>query len=185
MRRWLKRITPTQAQLERLWCLKPFAAHVLDRGCWHFRRASVVRAFALGLAIAFVPPTPLPVHLTLCALFGVLFRLNLPVLFATVFVSNPLTWVPQVAGSIWVGAKLMGLPLTPVVHGLTRSNLGEHLGQLWPPLLLGALVLGLTAGMLGYVLAQFAWRVWVLHQLQKRRARATVRCNALGQQPVD
>ena len=114
MQRWLRRITPERHALEKLWCLKPFAAVVVDRGCWHFKRTSVIRAFSLGLLIAFVPPTPfLPVHLTLCVVLGVLFRLNIPVLFATVFLSNPLTWFPQIAGSIWVGAKLMDLNLMP------------------------------------------------------------------------
>jgi uncharacterized protein (DUF2062 family) len=183
MRRWLKRITPHREQLERLWCLRPFQALVLDRGCWHFRRASVVRAFALGLAIAFVPPTPLPLHVTLCALLGILFRLNLPVLVATVFLSNPLTWLPQLAMSLWVGSKLMGLPLMPVIQGLTHRTLWAHLGQLWPPLILGALVLSVVAGTLGYVLAQLAWRVRVLYQLRERRTR--VRLSALRQAPVD
>jgi hypothetical protein len=90
------------------------------------------------------PPTPfLPLHLTLCVVLGVLFRLNIPVLFATVFLSNPLTWFPQIAGSLWVGAKLMDLNLMPVLHDLNHRNLRTNLGQLWEPLLLGALVLGL------------------------------------------
>ena len=162
MQRWLKRITPNRQTLEKLWCLKPFTALVLDRGCWTFNRHSVTRSFALGLFIAFIPPTPLPVHVVTCVTLGILFRLNLPVLFATVFVSNPFTWVPQVAGSIWVGAKLMGLD--PRV-------IWAHVHQLWAPLLLGALVLGLAAAAAGYLLAQVAWRAYVLYHLRRRRAR--------------
>jgi len=171
MRRWLKRITPEREQLERLWCLKPFRSWVLDRGCWQFRRSSVVPAFALGLAIAFVPPTPLPVHLTLCVVLGLAFRLNLPVLVATVFLSNPFTWALQVAGCVWLGAKLLGLPLMPVIHGLSHRTVWLQLRQLGPPLLLGALVLGVSAGALGYVLGEVAWRARVVHHLRQRRAR--------------
>ena len=81
MQRWLRRITPERHALEKLWCLKPFASVVVDRGCWHFKRTSVIRAFSLGLLIAFIPPTPfLPLHLTLCVVLGMLFRLNIPVL---------------------------------------------------------------------------------------------------------
>ena len=173
MQRWLKRITPDRCTLEKLWCLRPFEAAVLDRGCWAFQRHSVTRAFALGLFIAFIPPSPLPVHLLTCAILGVLFRLNLPVLFATVFISNPFTWLPQVAGSIWVGAKLMGMDLTPVLHELHHRHLWAQVNQLWAPLLLGALVLGLVAAGLGYVLAQLAWRARILYQLRRRRARST------------
>jgi uncharacterized protein (DUF2062 family) len=172
MQRWLKRITPDRHTLEKLWCLKPFAAHVLDRGCWTFNRHSVTRAFALGLFIAFIPPTPLPVHLVTCVIFGMLWRLNLPVLVGTVFLSNPFTWLPQVAGSIWVGAKLMGLDLMPFVHEVTRRNVLIQVNHLWAPLLLGALVLGLIAAGAGYVLAQCVWRARVLYHLRRRRARA-------------
>src|SRR5271165_5291779 len=184
MQRWLKRITPDRQQLEKLWCLKPFTQLVVDRGCWTFNRTSVVRAFSLGLAIAFVPPTPLPLHLSLCALLGILFRLNLPVLFATVFISNPFTWFLQVAGSLWVGAKLMGMDLMPIVHDLRHPHLWTHLGQLWPPLLLGALVLGLLAGAAGYVLGEGIWRARVLYHMHRRRQRSGVRRAARLQNSV-
>src|SRR5271154_1648202 len=180
MRRWLKRVTPDRQVLEQHWCLKHFAALLLDRGCWTFHRAGVTRAFALGLFIAFIPPTPLlPVHLVICAMLGVYFRLNLPVLVATVFISNPFTWLPQVAGSIWVGAKLMGLDLLPFLHAISHGNIWQEVGELWPPLLLGALVLGLTAAGAGYLLAQGAWRARVIYHLRRRRARSSGRSAAL------
>jgi hypothetical protein len=179
MRRWLKRVTPDRQVLEQHWCLKYFAALLRDRGCWTFNRSGVTRAFALGLFIAFIPPTPLPVHLVSCALLGIIFRLNLPVLFTTVFVSNPLTWLPQVAGSIWVGAKLLGWDLMPFLHALSHQTFWTDVRELWAPLLLGALVLGLTAAAAGYVLAQFAWRARVVYQLRRRRARSSSRSLAL------
>jgi uncharacterized protein len=180
MRRWLERWTPNRYTLEKHWCLKHFAFLFPDRGCWTFNRSSVTRAFALGLFIAFIPPTPLlPVHVVVCALLGVFFRLNLPVLFATVFVSNPFTWLPQVAGSIWVGAKLMGLDLMPFLHAISHQSFWVNISELWPPLLLGALVLGLTAAAAGYVLAQFAWRARVIYQLRRRRSRSSGRVAAL------
>jgi uncharacterized protein len=176
MKRWLKRITPDRDALENHWCLKHFTALFLDRGCWTFNRSSVTRSFALALFIAFIPPTPLlPVHLVTCALLGVYFRLNLPVMFATVFVSNPFTWLPQVAGSLWVGAKLLGLDLMPFLRAISHQTFWSDMGTLWAPLLLGALVLGLIAAAVGYVLAQLAWRARVIYQLRRRRSRSSYR----------
>ena len=183
MQRWLKSITPERHALEKLWCLRAFAVRGVERDCWAFRRTSVIHAFSLGLLIAFVPPTPLPLHLTLCAAFGILFRLNLPVLFATVFVSNPFTWFPQVAGSIWVGAKLMGIDLVPILW--TRQHVWLHLNQLWEPLLLGALVLGVLAAVFGYLLAQTAWRVRTLCRWRRRRMRSSLRGVACRQNSID
>jgi uncharacterized protein len=180
MTRWLKRITPDRYTLENHWCLKHFTAVMPDRRCWTFNRSSVTRSFALGLFIAFIPPTPLlPVHLVTCALLGVYFRLNLPVLFTTVFVSNPFTWVPQVAGSLWVGAKLLGLDLMPFLHAISHQTFWADMSVLWPPLLLGSLVLGLIAAASGYVLAQGAWRAQVIYQLWRRRTRSSGRSAAL------
>lgn len=179
-------MVPHRTALETHWCLKPFSALVVKRGCWLFKRTSVIRAFSLGLLIAFVPPTPIvPLHLALCAVFGILFRLNMPVLFTTVFVSNPFTWFPQIIGSIWVGAKLMGLDLMPMVHQLTHQNLWTHLNQLWAPLLLGALVLGVLAAILGYFLGQMVWRARIRYRLRRRRLNASLRRSALHQHPVD
>ncbi|GAC1309081.1 MAG: hypothetical protein NVSMB10_15870 [Steroidobacteraceae bacterium] len=180
MQRWLKSITPERRVLEKLWCLRPFTALVVDRGCWAFRRSSVIRAFSLGLLIAFVPPTPLlPLHLSLCAIFGILFRVNIPVLVATVFVSNPFTWFPQIAGSLWVGSRLLGVNLGPLLRQLSHQSLSAQLHQLWRPLLLGALILGLCAAALGYVGAQVAWRAWVTYRWRHRHAQSGTGTGAL------
>jgi uncharacterized protein len=175
MRNWIKSITPDRRTLEKLWCVRPFAVLVFDRGCWTFKRTSVVRGFSLGLLIAFVPPTPfLPLHLTLCTILAVLLRLNIPVMVGTVFLSNPLTWFPQIAGSLWVGAKLMGLNLMPMLHGMSHRTLRAELHQLWEPLLLGAFVLGLCAAAIGYMVAQFAWRARVTFLWRRRRLRSAL-----------
>jgi uncharacterized protein (DUF2062 family) len=67
---------------------------------------------------------------------------------------------------------------------LSRRSIWEHLNQLWEPLLLGALVLGLLAAALGYALAQALWRVRVAYHLQRRRARSIARADALGEHPI-
>jgi uncharacterized protein (DUF2062 family) len=85
-----------------------------------------------------------------------------------------------VAGSLWVGAKLLGLDLMPFLHAITHRTFWADMNVLWPPLLLGALVLGLIAATAGYVLAQVVWRARVMYQLRRRRARLSGRGAALG-----
>ncbi len=176
MQRWLKKITPDRAALEQRWFLKPFATVCSRAQCWTFHRAGVTRAFALGLFIAFIPPAPpLPIHIVLCAIAGVALGLNLPVLFATVFVSNPVTWLPQVVGCVWVGAKLMGLDFMPFVQQIAHQHMGAALQKLWSPLLLGSLVLGCVTAAVGYVLAQGLWRARVVWLLRRRRRNRLTR----------
>ena len=74
---------------------------------------------------------------------------------------------------------LLGLDLMPFLHAITHRTLWADMGVLWPPLLLGALVLGLIAAASGYVLAQAVWRAHVIYQLRRRRARSSGRGIAL------
>jgi uncharacterized protein (DUF2062 family) len=69
----------------------------------------------------------------------------------------------------------MGLNLMPLLHQLGHEPFRAQLKQLWEPLLLGALVLGLSAAVLGYLLAQGVWRVLALYRLRRRRSRSSLR----------
>ena len=176
MRRWLKQRLPQRQALERRWYLRPFARILLEPHCWKFTRDNVSKSFAVGLFIAFVPPTPfLPVHITLCAILGISLRLNLPIVFATTLLSNPFTWVPQVLASVWVGAKLLGIDLAPLLHVFKHKGFSAEMHALWGPLLLGAGVLGAIAAAAGYALAQCAWRMRVVYLLRRRRALASAK----------
>jgi hypothetical protein len=79
---------------------------------------------------------------------------------------------------------LTRLDLAPLTQELSRRAIWAHLHQLWEPLLLGALVLGLLAAALGYALAQGLWRVRVAYHLQRRRARSSARAGALDENSV-
>jgi uncharacterized protein len=70
--------------------------------------------------------------------------------------------------------------LMPFLHALSHQTFWMDLRELWAPLLLGALVLGLTAALVGYTLAQVAWRVRVIYQLRRRRVRASGRSISSG-----
>jgi len=174
MRRWLKTRLPQRQTLEQRWFLRPFAHALLDPACWHFNRHGVPKSFAVGLFIAFLPPMPF-LHTALVLILGLSLRLNLPILYATVFLSNPFTWVPQLLASLWVGARLMGLDLAPMIPQFRHAGPAAQLHAIKGPLLLGATVLGVAAGLLGYTLTQCAWRARVAYLLRRRRARASAK----------
>jgi len=178
MQRWLKSITRRATRWRSDGTSSP-SPRWWSTGLLAFSGAGI-NAFSLGLLIAFVPPTPLlPLHLTLCLVLGIVFRLNLPVLFATVFISNPLTWFPQVACSVWVGAKLMGLNLMPMLHGLSHRTFRAQIHQLWEPLMLGALVLGICAAARATCSRNALWRGRVIYRLHRRARRLNVHGRAL------
>ena len=109
MQRWLKRVTPDRHTLEKHLVFEALhGAGARPRLLDVQPRQRHPRVRARACLSPLFRPRPCPCIWSTCALLGVFFRLNLPVLIATVFISNPFTWVPQVAGSLWVGAKLMG-----------------------------------------------------------------------------
>ena len=124
MQRWLKRVTPDRQALEKLWCLKHFTALVPDRGCWTFNRSSVTRAFALGLFIAFIPPTPLPRAPRRLRDARRVFPAESAGAGRDGFHQQPASpGCRRSRARIWVGAKLMGLDLMPFLHPISHGNL--------------------------------------------------------------
>jgi uncharacterized protein (DUF2062 family) len=73
----------------------------------------------------------------------------------------------------------------PVIEHVNHHNMGRMLSQLWGPLLLGALFLGVVSAAIGYVLAQLLWRIRVVYLIKQRRARLELRRPALGENSVD
>ena len=59
----------------------------------------------------------------------------------------------------------------PLLHAVKHQSFWADISGLWAPLLLGALVLGVIAASVGFILAQAAWRARVLLHLRRRRAR--------------
>ena len=122
-RRLLKKIIPDPASLKGRWFLRPFGDRLVDPQLWTLHRRGVTYAFGVGLAISFIP---LPGHMLLACMIGVLFRLNIPVACAATFVVNPFTIVPLYYCAYRVGAALLQEPrhhfhFVPSLHWLRHG----------------------------------------------------------------
>ena len=87
--------------------MRPFRLLLEHPAYWSLNRRSVTRAFAMGLAIAFVP---IPVHVPLATLLALLLRLNVPAAIVGTFLNNPLTMVPMYMAAYLVGCGVLGVP---------------------------------------------------------------------------
>ena len=125
------------------------------RGCWTFHRHSVTRSHSRSrLFIAFIPADAAAARCTCvtCAILGLYFRLEPAGAYSQPSsVSNPVTWVPQIAGiAVGGGKAASALDLMPFLHAVSHKIIsGQISSELWAPLLLGALVLGLGAAAAG------------------------------------
>jgi uncharacterized protein len=117
----------------------------------------IALAFGIGVWIAFSPL--LGVHTLLALGIAFAFRLSRVAILLGAYINNPWTLAPLYLAGTVVGCILMGVStegLAAVDWSQQGAAFHEHLvaslrPYLWP-FLLGNTVLGVTGGMLGYVL---------------------------------
>lgn len=168
MRKLIRRCTPTPAQLRDHPQLRRIAHLLHDAALWSLNRRTVSGGVGLGLFIAFIP---VPLQMIVAAIVAVTVRVNLPLAVAMVWVTNPLTVPPLYWAAYEIGAWLLGQPGPRFDSPPGLSWFLEAIGQIWQPLMLGLLVLGLAAGTIGYLGVRLLWRAHVLRSWNRRRQR--------------
>jgi len=162
--------------------MRPFGAVLRHPEYWAVRREGVARAFALGLFVAFLP---FPVHTALAPLAALLIRANVPVAFATIWISNPFTIVPIFFFAYWLGTVILGVPMSRFTFDLSWEWATRELPQVWKPLLAGSLVMSSVSALIGYFGVQYVWRRGVLYRYYRRRHALEQRNSANRQEPMD
>lgn len=124
-------------------------------------------AFGIGLWLAFFPI--LGVHTALALLIAFLFRLNRAAMLVGVYFSNPWTVAPLYIAGTLLGCAVMGVPAEGLEaidwdrHGMEfYRTLAVHLRPYLWPFVVGNTVLGVLAGLVGYLVLRFI--------LERRRA---------------
>jgi len=173
-RRIIKKLAPSEDTLRRQWFLRPFHRKLADSRLWSTSRRSITAAFGIGLGIAFLP---LPVHTLAAVVIAISRRVNVPVAVLSTLVCNPFTVVPLYYLAYRVGSLLLHDPLQQFQFELSWDWLQHGLGPMWKPFLLGCLVSGVTAGVLGRMGLEMIWR-WNVRQRQKYRRRRAASSNA-------
>lgn len=164
----IKRYFPDPHKIRSHKHIKLFGTLLLDQNIWHLNRKSVSGALAVGLFIAFVP---LPTQMIIAAAAAIIFRVNLPISVATVWVTNPFTMPFLFYFAYVVGTWLFGVPQQTEQSGFSLSHMLDSLGHSWKPFLLGCFILGLISAIIGFVSARLYWRWWVLHKWYKRHPK--------------
>lgn len=161
-------------QRDAAWYLRPFQALLSHPVYFSINRRSITGGLVLGL---FVGVLPFLGHTPVVVVAALLLRVNLPVAVLSVWIANPLTYVPIYYGEYVLGNFLMKLPAAALTLDLPWKDLIAELAKTWRPLWLGAVVTGLLLAGTAYILSNAAWRLMTRRRLQRRAERR------LGTQP--
>ena len=165
-RRVFKKFAFKRHDIAKQWFMSPFRHLLQDHRLWGVRRRWVVPAFALGLFIAFMPIFG---HTLAAVLLALAFRVNIPVAAAATWVSNPATMVPMYYFEYQLGSAILGWELQPFAFEPSLDWLTHTFVNIWQPMLLGSVLLGLTAAIVGYVTLDILWRISLSNYKERKR----------------
>lgn len=115
---------------------------------------------------------PIPSQMLVAAVFAIIFRANLPLSVALVWISNPLTMPPIFYFNYVVGTYILGQQAAEDWHfELSWEWMIHTLDDLWMPLFLGSAVVGLALGLISYVIINLLWRHHAIKAWNARRSK--------------
>lgn len=143
-----------------------FKESLKQRELLRLTRRSVSKAVAIGIFVAFVP---MPFQMLLAGGLALLFNANLIISLAGVWITNPITAPPIMYFCYKVGLWIMMRPASVFHFELSTHWLITEINRIYPPLLVGSLVVGTVLATIGYCAVLVSWRISVLRQWDHRR----------------
>lgn len=172
-RKFLKRIMPDHAVMREHPHLQKFGQRLTEPKLWHLNRRSVAGGAALGLFIGFLP---VPGQMFIAAALAIFCRVNLPFAAMSVWITNPLTIAPMFYFAYKLGAWILQVPVGQLAFSFSWEWLTTEFLSIWQPLLLGSLLCGIAASLLGVLVVRLGWRIVVIHSwLQRKRKNKSSR----------
>jgi len=107
-------------------------------------------------------------------------RVNIPVAAVTTWVNNPATMFVIFPGAYQLGRTILGTPPKDVAFDLTWEWMTHTFGTIWQPMLLGSVLLGVTAAIIGYVTLDIFWRLSLANYKNRKRTDRDKRAAAKG-----
>ncbi|HEY0148588.1 MAG TPA: DUF2062 domain-containing protein [Allosphingosinicella sp.] len=174
--RWARRNMPRREDLAESRWLKPLGSRVMHSEFWRFTRRSVPRGVGIGLLVGIFLMIP-GLQIVGAALLCVPVRGNIPIAALMTFLSNPATTPFIFLASLELGSKLGFRTDLASFHALRESGAGMSEWFAWlysdaaPALISGLFLIGVAAGLFGYLLSILIWRWWQGKKWRRRVRR--------------
>ncbi|MDR2876753.1 MAG: DUF2062 domain-containing protein [Chromatiales bacterium] len=146
--------------------LKRFGTRLHDPNLWHINRHTVPGAVSIGLLVAITFPL---FQMASAAALAIYLRVNLPISVALTWVTNPFTTPAVLYFCYRLGAWLLGQPVYHISFSeISFDWLWNQLEAIGAPLVLGSVVCGVVAAILGNLFVRSFWRFHVISSWRKR-----------------
>jgi uncharacterized protein (DUF2062 family) len=165
-RKFFKRFMPSHTRVKEHKQLQIFGDVLHEPDLWHINRRSMAGAFAVGLFFAWVP---MPLQMVMAAAAAIVFRTNLALSVALVWITNPVTIPPMFYFAYLVGTWVIGTPPQEFEFQLSFQWLTSELASSWKPFLSGCLILATSSSVIGYFTVSQLWVYAVRKQRAKRK----------------
>jgi uncharacterized protein (DUF2062 family) len=114
---------------------------------------------------------PIPGQTIVAVLGALAMRVNMPIAALTIWISNPLTFVPIFYLAYRIGAIVLNMPTEPFPSEFDFHWLVEQTGMLWKPLMVGSLIMGASLSSITYLLVSAIWHIATIQRYRKRHRR--------------
>ena len=133
-----------------------FGDAIISKSLWSATRGSLARAWLVGFPITIVPF--LPGQTVFAAVAALLVRGNLLLAIAIQFISTPITAPVHLPVCYFVGEVVQGASPSRVWHHAWNHPKALVTGHAAKSLYLGAAIVGMVGGVLGYAIILGTWR---------------------------
>ncbi|RXJ69282.1 flagellar biosynthesis protein FlhF [Halarcobacter ebronensis] len=147
----LKKFLPTHEKIKEQKLLKIFGNFLHKREIWSLSRKKVLGGVFIGI---FVACLPMPLQMVLASLLAIIFNVNLPISFALIFITNPLTMPPLFFFEYQIGKWILQ-PENPVEFNF--DSMYDNFDDIALCLYLGSIILGLILAFVSRFIVNFLW----------------------------
>ncbi|MBH44323.1 MAG: hypothetical protein CMD88_02560 [Gammaproteobacteria bacterium] len=166
MKKFFKKYMPDKGVVKEYGVLKYIGQPLLHKELWEFNRKSFCSATAIGLFWGWMP---MPFQMIPAALCSIWFRANFALSLLGVWVSNPITMPPMMYFAYVFGNIILGTSPEYKEFTLSTEWISDSFSNIWEPLIVGCLIIGIFTSVLGYIVMHIIWKIYLYNQLQKRK----------------
>lgn len=153
----IKKYLPNKEQIKANKYLARILHKVGDKEyLWEFSQRNVAFATLSGVFWAMIP---MPFQMVPAAIFAILLRANVIVAIAWVWLSNPITLVPILYTSYFLGCKILSIHAIVSLDTLNFSSIFTDWNLVVKPLLLGSVILGSASAITMATVVWFAFQI--------------------------